>query len=171
MYAIGECGLYALALKQGSQRCSVYVLFLIMLLMQPVLCDAGTLTCFTKMHYDLRELCVEQAMTKCPTRTKKIQTHLLKEGSSAGMCSVAELKSLILSNAAQRCSISAKEISHYMASTEVCFPLAGPSHREDVMHRKAMVRMYAEIEHSEGLGLFIFKWDASLYKDFLCFDV
>lgn len=87
------------------------------------------------------------------------------------MGSVAELKPLLLSNAAQNCSISAEETSHYMASAEGCSPPSGPSHREDLMYTKAMARTYAEIDYSEGLGLFIYKWDSSLYKDFLCFDV
>ena len=87
------------------------------------------------------------------------------------MGSVAELKPLLLIHTAQNCSTSAKEISHYMASAEGCSPLSAPNHREDPMHAKAMARMYAEREHSEGLGLLIFKWDSSLYKDFLCFDV
>lgn len=94
-----------------------------------------------------------------------------KRGSSPGMGSVAELKPLLLIHAAQNCSTSAKEISHYMASAEGCSPLSAPNHREDLMHAKAVARMCAEREHSEGLGLLIFKWDSSLYKDFLCFDV
>lgn len=99
---------------------------------------------------------------------QKTQTQCLKQGSSPATGSVAELKPLVLSNAAQNCSISDKEVSHYMACAEGCSSLPGPSHREGLAH---VARTYAEIEHSEGLGLFIFKWDSSLYKGFLCFDV
>lgn len=63
MHEIGECGLYSLALKWGSQRRLIYVLFLIMFPHSLTTCDAGTLSCFTKTHYNLKGSHRGQAMT------------------------------------------------------------------------------------------------------------
>lgn len=102
---------------------------------------------------------------------KTTEMHLLKRGSSPGTGFGVELGAPLLSSAAQSCSASAEDRSHYMASAEGCSPLSGPNHREDLTCAKAVAREHTEREHSEGLSLLIFKWDSSRYKGFLCFDI
>lgn len=104
-------------------------------------------------------------------KSKTIETHLLKRGSSPGTGFGVELWARLLSNAAQNCSASAKDRSHYTASAEGCSPLSAPKHREDQTRAKAMARAHAETGHPEGLSWLIFKWDSSLHKDFLCIDI
>lgn len=92
---------------------------------------------------------------------KTTEMHLLKQGSSPGTGFGVALGSPLLSSAAQSCSASAEDRSHYMASAEGCSPLSGPNHREDLTCAKAVARAHTEREHSEGLSLLIFKWDSS----------
>lgn len=48
------------------------------------MCNAGTLSCFTKTHYNLRESHTDQAMTKCRTREKKSKYTSENEGPALG---------------------------------------------------------------------------------------
>lgn len=108
---------------------------------------------------------------KMSQKGKTIEIHLLKWGSSPGTGFGGDLWAPLLSNAAQICSGSGKGRSHYRASAEGCSPLSAPNHRENLTRAKAVTRAHSERELTEGPGWLIFKWDSSLYKDFLCIDI